>query len=71
MCRHCLPEVPRCRRYAMGVQVRVPLRCMGFDPLHGAADQRSGDERWPTMKQDVEECRRLEAEYAASQAKRK
>jgi hypothetical protein len=59
-CRHCDGGSYFCRKYRMPTLAELPLRCMGFDPLPSAADQRNGSERWPTMKKDIEEARALE-----------
>lgn len=59
-CRHYDSGSYRCRFYKRAELADVPLRCVGFFPLPHVADQRPGRERWPTLKQDIEELRALE-----------
>ena len=68
-CRHCDGGSYFCRKYRMPTISELPLRCVGFDPLSSAVDQRNGSERWPTMKKDIEEMRALEVRAAPQKAR--
>lgn len=59
-CRHCDAGSFWCRRFKRAEIPDLPRRCTAFIPLVHAIDQRPGTERWPTLKQDIEELRALE-----------
>jgi hypothetical protein len=44
----------------------VPLRCMQFIPVERLRDSRPGSERWPTLKQDIEELREMDRAHHAA-----
>lgn len=52
-----------CKRYEMHTWKDLPLRCLGFDPAPRETDRRTGPQRWPTMRADIESARKLDREF--------
>jgi hypothetical protein len=52
-----------CKRYEMHTWKDLPLRCLGFDPAPHVADRRTGPQRWPTLRADIEAARKLDREF--------
>lgn len=53
----------KCKRYELHTWKDLPLRCLGFDPGPHDADRRTGLQRWPTMRQDIIDARKLDEEF--------
>lgn len=63
-CQHCDAGSFRCRKLKTGTLVDLPRRCIHFLPNPSEGDQRTGQQRWPTLPQDVAEARALDQEHA-------
>lgn len=57
-CTHLDSETNWCRALKVRTIRTVPFRCMTYVPIYGEADQRTGAERWPTLKANIEEARK-------------
>lgn len=60
-CRHCVNSDSYCRKYRMAVIPRLPLRCIGFDPVATVADRRTGAQRWPNLLEAIADARAADA----------
>jgi hypothetical protein len=62
-CQHCDAGSFRCRKLKQGTLLDLPRRCVHFVPNKSEGDQRTGEQRWPRMQQDIEEVRALDAAH--------
>lgn len=63
--RHCSTcqnfDGKRCRARNVLVIDWPPRRCVDYRPIADDADQRTGRERWPSMRQSLEVCNDTQA----------
>lgn len=60
-CKHLDAETNWCRALRVRTIATVPFRCMTYVPVYAEPDQRTGAERWPTLKANIEEARAMDA----------
>lgn len=67
-CQQCTAMSPSgkggvCSVFQQRTLLDLPRRCIHFVPIRGAADQRTGKQRWPHIVEQVAEIRELDRQH--------